>query len=310
MKPHVLIVDDEEDIRSALEMILNLEGMTTSSTDDGSKVMACIAEKFPDVIILDRLMKNQGGIETCKELNADGQTQSIPIIMLTALGTGRDTVEGLDAGADDYLVKPFENDELIARIKRLYRRSMQMKDISPLTALPGNNRIMEAIESKIHEDEDFSVLYFDLDNFKPYNDKYGFLKGDEVIKFTMRCILDSATFHDENSFVGHIGGDDFVVISTVSSCEDIAKNAIADFDDSIKDFYSTLDSDRGFILQEDRRGQEQRYEVVALSCGIASTKEKNYDTAWEIVDVATTMKRVAKNQETSSFAHDKRRGEE
>lgn len=307
MSPHVLIVDDEEDIRTVLEITLSMEGFTTSSVDDGSKVFEAIEEKIPDVIILDRVMKIQDGITTCEKLHKNSKTQSIPIIMLTALGTGSNKVEGLDSGADDYLVKPFDSDELVARVNRLYRRSMLMKDISPLTGLPGNNRIMEAIERRIDSNVDFSVLYFDLDNFKPYNDKYGFLKGDEIIKFTKDVIFETSKEYDTDSFIGHIGGDDFVVITENRYCELIASNILDKFDKNIVSFYNKEDKEAGYIVQEDRKGDLQKFEIMSLSCGIATTDGKNFSTSWEIVDVATTMKKVSKLKPGSVFSHDQRK---
>ena len=140
--------------------------------------------------------------------------------MLTARGLSADKLEGFAIGADDYIVKPFDTPELLARIRGVLRRSRDTRTQSPLTGLPGNVRIEEEIDARVDRAEPFAILYADLDHFKAYNDHYGFMRGDEVIQTTARLIGDAARGASEGAaFVGHVGGDDFVVVVSPEQAE-------------------------------------------------------------------------------------------
>src|SRR5687768_6052052 len=144
-------------------------------------------ERMPDLVLLDVMMPKVNGYEVCQRLRADTRTKNISIIMLTVKTLSADKVVGLTAGADDYMIKPFDPVELSARVKTVLRRSKEMRAINPLTQLPGNVQIQDEVNKNLALAQPFAMLHIDLDNFKAFNDHYGFLRGDEAIKLLARC---------------------------------------------------------------------------------------------------------------------------
>ena len=247
------------------------------------------------------------GFEVAQRLRRNPQTANTSIIMLTAKALSTDKVLGLTAGADDYIIKPFDPIELLARVKGTLRRAKEMRNLSPLTGLPGNIRIQEEIERMVREENPFAVLYSDLDNFKAYNDQKGFVRGDRLIQATARVIQDAVVeFAGSDGFVGHVGGDDFVAITAPEVAEDVAKRIVERFDGDVPEFYEDEDLQRGYVEVEDRKGVLQKLPLVGVSIGIATTTTRRFAHYGEAVAVATEMKQFAKRQSGSSYAIDRR----
>ena len=182
----VLVVEDEPAIARLLQVELGASGFEVRLAADGNEALAAVAEEVPDVVIADVMMPRMGGFELVRRLREDPRTEDVSIIMLTARGLKADKLEGFAIGADEYIVKPFDTPELLARIRGVLRRSRDMRAQSPLTGLPGNVRIEEEIDARVEQRIPFAILYADLDNFKAYNDHYGFARGDEAIQATAR----------------------------------------------------------------------------------------------------------------------------
>jgi diguanylate cyclase (GGDEF)-like protein len=183
-----------------------------------------------------------------------------------------------------------------------------MRNLSPLTGLPGNIRIQEEIERNVRDDRPFAVLYCDLDNFKAYNDEKGFVRGDRLIQATARIIQDAVVeFAGTDGFVGHVGGDDFVAVVPPESAEDIATRIVERFDGDIHEFYEREDIKRGYIEVEDRKGEMQKLPLAGVSVGIATTEVRRFEHYGEAVAVATEMKQFAKREPRSWYAIDRRK---
>jgi diguanylate cyclase (GGDEF)-like protein len=183
-----------------------------------------------------------------------------------------------------------------------------MRNLSPLTGLPGNIRIQEEIERMVREELSFAVLYADLDNFKAYNDQEGFVQGDRLIQATARILQDAVMeFAGADGFVGHVGGDDFVAVVPPDVAEDVAKQVVASFDGQIQRFYDPEDVERGYVEVEDRKGVMQRLPLAGISIGIATTRVRSFAHYGEAVSVATEMKQYAKREANSSYAVDRRK---
>ena len=306
MPETILVVDDDPDIARFVEVNLRSAGYEVSVAGDGEEALERATELRPDLVLLDVMMPRLDGFEVAQRLRKNPQTANTSIIMLTAKALSSDKVTGLQSGADDYIIKPFDPIELLARVKGTLRRAKEMRNLSPLTGMPGNIRIQEEIERQVREHRPFAVLYVDLDNFKTYNDKYGFVRGDRLIQGTARMIQDAVMANDTDGFVGHVGGDDFVAVVEPDVAEDVAKAVCDRFDTDRALYYEDDDLDRGFVRMEDRKGVEQDIPLVSVSIGIATTSKRAFAHYGEAVAVATEMKQFAKRDGGSSYAVDRR----
>jgi diguanylate cyclase (GGDEF)-like protein len=308
MPETILVVDDDPDIARFVEVNLRSAGYDVSVASDGEQALEKAAALRPDLVLLDVMMPRIDGFEVAQRLRRNPQTASTSIIMLTAKALSTDKVLGLTAGADDYIIKPFDPIELLARVKGTLRRAKEMRNLSPLTGLPGNIRIQEEIERNVRDDRPFAVLYCDLDNFKAYNDQKGFVRGDRLIQSTARIIQDAVVeFAGSDGFVGHVGGDDFVAVVPPETAEDVAKRIVERFDGDIHEFYEREDVERGYIEVEDRKGVMQKLPLAGVSVGIATTEVRRFAHYGEAVSVATEMKQFAKREARSSYAVDRRK---
>lgn len=307
MAETILVVDDDPDIARFVEVNLRSVGYNVSVAGDGEEALERAEELRPDLILLDVMMPRVDGFEVAQRLRRNPRTANTNIIMLTAKALSSDKVLGLTSGADDYIIKPFDPIELLARVKTTLRRAKDMKALSPLTGLPGNIRIQEEIQRKIDDDVPFAVLYCDLDDFKAYNDHYGFARGDRVLVAAARILQEVVQEGSRaDGFVGHVGGDDFVLVLPPEQAEQAAATICQRFDREISYFYDREDLERGYVEVEDRRGVLQRYGLIAVSIGVGSTARRKFTHFGEAVDVATEMKQFAKRQPGSSFAVDRR----
>lgn len=305
-KLKILSVDDDPDI---LDLILaTLEGdYEIVQASSGEEAVEKAKQTSPDLLILDYNLPGMTGPEICKALRKDPLFLNTPILMLTGKGETEDKVTGLEAGVDDYMVKPFDPQELMARIRMLIRRSNINLDANPLTRLPGNVSINRELEDKIRRNESFAVLYTDLDNFKALNDYYGFQKGDELIKETARILMNCAQQKGTvKDFVGHIGGDDFVVITNPDNAEDLAKKVIADFDKAAPNFFDQKDRVKGFIETKGRDGLVHKFGFPTISIGIISTEQRQFSHVAEIGSVGAELKKLAKKFSESKYVFDRR----
>ncbi|HZA39122.1 MAG TPA: response regulator [Actinomycetota bacterium] len=307
----VLVADDDEDIVRFVEVNLRLEGFRVATASDGEEALRAAYDLAPDLVLLDVMMPEMDGFEVCQRLRSDARTRHISVIMLTAKSLSADKVVGLTAGADDYMIKPFDPIELIARVKSALRRSQEMRDANPLTQLPGNVQVQEEVARRVAAGNPFALMYIDLDNFKAFNDHYGFLRGDEAIKLLARCASEAVDREDgEEPFLGHVGGDDFVVIADPPAAERLAQEIIGLWDERVVDLYDAEDVERGYIEVADRRKQLHRFPFTTVSIGIASNTGRVIDSHWAASEIAAEMKAFAKNDSGSSYAIDRRRTDE
>jgi DNA-binding response OmpR family regulator len=309
MSEQVLVIDDDADLVRFVRMSLAREGYEVASALEATSGLRLAVESPPDLILLDVLMPDLDGLELLGQLRANPATTSVPVVLLTARTQARDRVRGLELGADDYITKPFDIDELVARVGAVLRRSKAMRDLSPLTALPGNFRIAEELHRRVAAGRPMAVIHTDLDNFKAFNDHYGFMRGDAVIKFTANVLVAAAVeTGDASCFVGHVGGDDFVAVMHPDAAEQFCKTVIDRFDDGILDFYDPPDALRGYVEVIDRRGERHAFPIVSISLGVATNLRRIFTSEWEASAVASEMKAHAKGEAGSCYKVDRRTG--
>jgi diguanylate cyclase (GGDEF)-like protein len=303
----VIVVDDDIDVARFIEVNLRLEGFDVVVAHDGQEALEAISDRVPDLALLDVMMPRIDGVELCRRLRSDPLTASLPVIMLTAKSLSADKVVGLTAGADDYIIKPFDTLELIARVQSTLRRNADMRAVSPLTGLPGNHRINEEIAARAAGEQHFAVCHLDLDNFKAFNDRYGWLRGDDVITLLASAMKAAAgEVGLPAPFIGHVGGDDFVAICAPEQVDAFTSRCIKLFDDGVAELHDPADAAAGFMTIVDRQGNERRYPLVSVSIGVAMTGRRQFPDHRAIVAVATEMKVVAKAQAGSAVAVDRR----
>ncbi len=251
----ILIVDDEPTIVELLEEHLQTEGYDTVHAYSGEEALQVFDRFVPDLVILDLMLPGMDGYEVCRVMQNDARLNHIPVIMLTALSSMPNRVRGYERGADDYIIKPFDPDDLSVRV-RAQLHHLYHDSISELTGLPGS----QAVEGKIkHVMIDgmhpWAILYANISNFTAYNEAHSFFEGDEMIMMAAQSLVaacrESGTPED---FVGHVGGDNFVYISTPEKVDAVVGAAQRIFKSTTADFYAPTDLDQGFFVTHDHQG--------------------------------------------------------
>jgi len=305
-KKKILVIEDDNLFREVLSELLSLEGYEVIQAADGEEGWEKLKE-IPDVVLLDRIMPKMDGIELLKKIREDPYYSAIPVVLLTGISEEESQVEGLVLGADDYLVKTLNTEILLAKINILIKHKDIRLNINPLTGLPGNILIQQEIETRVLKDTPFILFYIDMNDFKTYNDYYGFARGDKVIKHTEEILADIIkNFGEKDDFVGHIGGDDFVIISSKEDYRKIAEGIIEKFDSTIKNFYDKKDIDNGFIRVADRDGKIKDFPIMGVSIvAIPSWKIKILSFE-ELSKRAAELKKYSKQFNKSIFVEERR----
>lgn len=304
----ILIIDDDPLIRRIVTRTLDAKGYRAMEARSGAEGLQLALKDPPDLILLDLMMPGMDGFAVCTALRQNPTTTNIPILMLTALDQTDSKVRGLQTGADDYITKPFNMDELQMRIEAHLRRSERDLGANPLTILPGNIALEQTLRQRLASGQPLAVMYIDLTNFKEFNDEYGWLKGDEIIKALAQNIVDAIqTQGNPDDFVGHIGGDDFVVLSTPARAEAIAQRIIARFDVDVRAFYPEEVRARGYIETVDRRGKPFRAPIVSVAIAIVTNEQAQFYHPGQVSARAAELKRYVKSLPGSQYAFDRRR---
>lgn len=302
------MIDDDPLMRHIVKMALAKDNYEVAEADSGANGLEQAKTNRPHLILLDIMMPDLDGYEVCHRLRSSPTTVNIPIIMLTALGEIGDKVRGMQMGADDYITKPFDPRELRSRVEAHLRRSIRDLSASPLTTLPGNPIIEQVMRARLAAREPLAVLYIDLTNFKSYNDIYGWLQGDEVIKLLSHQILSIVlTLGGKDDFIGHVGGDDFIVISTPDHAEALAQEIIRAFDAQIPQYYNETDRARGYLEVSDRQGNHFQAPIISVAIAIIANDRRELKHPSQVADAAAEIKRYVKSLPGSQYAFDRRR---
>ena len=307
MKSRVLVADDDLSTRTLVDMALQEAGYDCVLASDGQSALAQARATRPDLVVLDVGMPYMTGDEVHRELRRDPRTRYIPVLFVTAKRTTAEVAARLRNGADDYIAKPFDVDELVARIASALRRAAELRSLNPLSGLPGNLTIAHEIDARLADGSDSACLYVDVDHFKDFNDRHGFARGDEVIGHLADLLSQTVGELGDDTFIGHVGGDDFVVLAPDERSEQLAKDIVARFDASIPALYDAEDRARGWVEAPDRRGRVRRVPFVTVSIGVVPLRPERFASATEVARAAAEMKEVAKRRVGSGYAIDRRR---
>ena len=305
MAARVLVVEDDEATRSALRALLDDAGYVCDEASDGERAVAAMRDALFDLVVLDLDLPGMSGADVHRQLRRDPRTRFLPIVFLTAHSDREIKLAELEAGAEDFITKPYDADELLARVGAAVRRWSGMRAVNPLSGLPGNRTITEEIESRLARREDFALLYVDIDRFKEFNDHYGFTRGDRVITMLSETLTDVAG--TDQRFVGHVGGDDFVVLAHPDEAEALARAITGRFDDGVRALYDPEDRARGWIEVRGRRRKLRHVPFATVSIGIVNVPPGRFDGAISAARAAAEVKEVAKRQPGSAWAVDRRK---
>lgn len=301
----VLVVDQHGARREQIVRALAGQGIETLAADTAGAAQELVVRCRPALTLVGSVGDDRAA-ELCRALRGDWRCGNPAIVLLVDRTGQRDPELAVEADESVPAV-PFDAALLGARVAGVLSRTRAIRAASPLTGLPGNLAIDAELRRRTEAGEPTALLYCDLDHFKAYNDRYGFLRGDAVIS-ALADILRFTTASRPDTFVGHIGGDDFVVIARPVDAAPIAEAVVAAFDRRVAGFHDPGEAARGWIAVEDRRGRRQRFPLVSVSIGIASSPAGGGADHRALVATATEMKRYAKSRPGSAVAVDRRSG--
>lgn len=308
MVQEIFIIDNKTDMIRQVEKIFKKEKDFKFKSIKTEELEVAL-KNIPSLIIINEDNIDVDILEICQKIREDDDNSITPIIVCSSDKRKRHALAVLEKAVEYYLLNPVDNDYLYHTIKNIVRFMYINRRVSPLTGLPGNVQIHAELKKRLLNKEDFAVLYFDLDNFKAYNDIYGFIKGDEIIKFTARTILEFVHVSDSNnSFVGHIGGDDFVaIVDAKSDYEKICQDIIANFDAKVINYFNEDDVERGYLEVANRRNIIEQFPLTSISIGVVDASGRKFHNILEIGEVGAQVKHLAKVTAGSSYVIDQRR---
>ena len=301
-----IIDDDKYSLQDLKQLFADNEEyrFVNVSTEEINKALINI----PSLIIINEDNVDRDIEELCTTIRKNEDNSITPIIVISSNSDKEHRLNVLRKAVEYYIRKPVDQDYLYYTIKNLMRLMYTNRRVSPLTGLPGNVQIHAELKKRLFKKEDFGVLYLDLDNFKAYNDVYGFIKGDEIIKFTARTIVKNVhALKNNDCFVGHIGGDDFVAIISKTNYDEICQNIINEFDSESLSYFTEEDRKRGYIEVANRRGILEDFPLTAISIGVVDVEPDRFNNILEIGEVGAQVKHLAKTILGSSYVIDRRK---
>ena len=307
MYQEIYIIDDNEELYNQLKIIFSDEKEYIFKNINSEKVEEEI-KNIPDLIIINEDGAKRDIVGICKLLRNYNDNTITPIIVVSSNTDKQHRIEILKNSVEYFIKAPIDKQYMYYTVKNIIRLMQTNRRVSPLTGLPGNVQIQIELKKRLLRKKEFAVLYLDLDNFKEYNDIYGFLKGDEVIKYTAKTILKNIhQYNIEETFVGHIGGDDFVAIISRTEYDKLCQAIILSFDEGIKEYFTQEDIERGFLEVANRRGIIEQFPLTAISIGVVMAKPGEYENILEIGEVGAQVKHLAKTQIGSAYVINRRK---
>ena len=303
----IYIIDEENNLYNKLnELFSNEKKYNFKRVKQESLNIAL--KNIPSLIIIHEDSMQSSVIDICNKIRENDDNRITPIIVISSNTEHNHRVEILKAHVQHYIKKPIDEEYLYYTIINIIKLLEINRTVSPLTGLPGNVPIQAEMKKRLMNKEKFVMLYLDLDNFKAYNDIYGFVQGDEIIKFTARTILRNVHEIDlEKGFVGHIGGDDFIAIISNDEFEKLCQNIILDFDYNVLDFFTENDIKKGYIEVENRKGVIEQFPLTSISIGVVEVEENSFNNILEIGEVGAQVKHLAKTVQGSTYVINKRK---
>jgi len=290
-KPRLLVVEDDIDISNMLQIYFSNQNYEVDNAYRGTDALEKTRQNLPHLIVLDIMLPDIDGFEVCRILRTNTRTSHVPIIFLTQKDERSDKLQGLELGADDYITKPFDIEELKLRVQRAIERSEQQSLTDPRSGLPSGRLIEDQLRRIITLDA-WSFIDIRINHFDAFKEVYGFVASDDALRFTamlMGEIIDKSGTQED--FIGHVGGDNFIIITTEKAGTTIQKQLKERFDEEILSHYSFIDRDQGFILTSVPDGKDVQTPLMSLSLGEVSPVRYEFSDIREITELASDARR-------------------
>jgi PleD family two-component response regulator len=286
-KGRILVVEDDFDISNMLRIYFTGQGYDVQVAPRGGDALTLTRKQLPQLIVLDIMLPDMNGYDVCRELRSTTRTSHIPIIFLTQKDERSDKIAGLELGADDYITKPFDIEELKLRVKNQIDRAERDNYTDPNSGLPSSSLIEEKLRELMRETKVWAYLDIKLVNFEPFKEVYGFVAGNEVLRF-MALMLGEVL--DElgtpNDFIGHAGSDNFVVVTYTDKVDGLVTRLVTRFSEEVQQHYSFIDRERGFMMKE-----QDKVPLMALTVGKVSNATRQFADIREITELAAENRR-------------------
>ena len=304
----IYIIDNKNELRDKLKENFKREIDEYKFKTVKTSELEVALRNIPTLLIIDEDNTDINIVEFCKSIRTNEDNSITPIIVVSSNREKEHAVEVLKTDVQYYIKKPLDDEFFYYTIKNIVGLLTKNRTVSPLTGLPGNVQIQTEMKKRLLNKDTFAILYFDLDNFKAYNDVYGFANGDEIIKFTARTIPKHVhQIEGGDNFIGHVGGDDFVSIVGPTDYDVLCQGIINEFDKYAVDYYNEVDVERGYVEVANRRGIIEQFPLTTISIAVLEVDSKIYKTTLEIGEVAGQIKHKAKEVLGSTYVINKRK---
>jgi PleD family two-component response regulator len=290
-KGRILVVEDDSDISNMLRIYFAGQGYEVQVAPRGGDALSMTRKQLPNLIVLDIMLPDMNGYDVCRELRQTTRTSHIPIIFLTQKDERSDKIAGLELGADDYITKPFDIEELKLRVQNAISAANRHAQIDDKSGLPTGRLIEEHLRSLMRTDRDWAYLDLKISQYDDFVDVYGFVAGDDVIRF-MALMLNEVVeeYGSPEDFLGHPGRDNFILITHAQDADKMRDRIVDRFNDEVKQHYSFIDRERGYILVPDDNGERQA-PLMTMGAGAVSTRTHQFSDIREITELAAENRR-------------------
>ena len=290
-KARLLVVEDDPDIYNMLKIYFSGLDYDVDVALRGNDALEKTRQVLPHLIILDIMLPDIDGYEVCRNLRTSTRTSHIPVIFLTQKDERSDKLQGLELGADDYITKPFDIEELKLRVNGAIRRSERESLTDPRSGLPAGRLIEEQLRRIIRE-ENWALIDLRINYFSAFNDVYGFVAGDDVLRFSAMLLGEIVDeLGTPNDFIGHAGGDNFIIISTDEATPKVIETLKERFDTEVQTHYNFMDREQGFVQITNAEGGVDKSPLMIMKAGTVSPKEHRFSDIREITEMAAEARR-------------------
>jgi PleD family two-component response regulator len=296
-KGSILVVEDDFDISNMLRIYFSGQGYNVEVAPKGQEALDATRKHLPNLIVLDINLPDMSGYDVCKVLRTTTRTSHIPIIFLTQKDERSDKIIGLELGADDYVTKPFDIEELKLRVQNAIQAAKKIQLIDSVSNLPTGSLIEDHLRDLMRGKQDWTYIDIKIANFEPFSEVYGWQAGDQVIRavsLMLAEVIDQSGTNDD--FLGHPGRDNFVVITHSQQTDPLIATLQERFEREIPQHYSFIDRERGYMLMD---GNEQR-DLMSLAVGSVSTQTHQFSDIREITELAAEDRRRKRSGDTGS----------